>query len=359
MLLNNEGRVVNMNRTGLELLNKDKNSVLGLLGGEVFNCINAWSDGHVVCGSGKNCSQCSVRNLFTDTYLNDINHHKKEGKLEIKNGADFIKLDLLISTSRINVNDENYILMTIDDITIQKKQEQQLFTKDKFIAILAHDLRSPFTSLIGFSELLSHNIRKYSIDKIEEQVTFINTIASQTYNLLEDLLLWSKTHNNKVVFNPQQLNLVDICNNVISNQSNLALRKDIQISILEMDRVDVYADENMLKTVLRNLISNAIKFTNPNGRIDIILKKRPSDVVITVSDNGIGMDADRLSNIWQFIPGQKSIGTAGESGTGFGLSICKEFVETNGGKIWAESNKGLGSRFMFTIPLGIQKIISV
>lgn len=357
MLVNNEGRVVNINKTGLELLKKSKDSVLGLLGGEVFNCINAWSNGEVVCGSGKNCTHCSVRSLFTDTYLNGMNHYKEEGTLEIKNGADYIKLDLLISTSKINVNDEIYILVTIDDITKLKKQEQELIelnnAKDKFLSVLAHDLKNPFTTLIGFSELLNLNIRKYKIEKIEEQIGYIHNVALQTYNLLEDLLLWSKIHNNKITFNPKQFNLSETCALVISNQCSIAQRKGIDISFRVTSITDVYADENMFKTILRNLLSNAIKFTNQNGKIDVVVEKRISDVLLTISDNGIGMDEDRLSNIWQFTPGQKSIGTAGESGTGFGLSICKEFVEKNGGRIWAESMLEKGSRFMFTIPLFI------
>ena len=357
MLVNKEGRVVNINKTGLELLKKSKDSVLGLLGGEVFNCINAWSNGEVVCGGGKNCTHCSVRNLFTDTYLNGINHYKKEGTLEINNGAEFIKLELLISTSKINVNNENYILITIDDITKLKKQEKELVeltnSKDKFLSVLAHDLKNPFTTLMGFSELLHQNIRTYHIEKIEEHVGYIHNVALQTYNLLEDLLLWSKIHNKGISFNPKPFNLIEISSQVIRNQITLAQRKRIEISISEISKIDVYADENMFKTVLRNLLSNAIKFTNQDGKIDVVFEKRLSEVVLIISDNGIGMDEDKLANIWQFTPGQKSIGTAGESGTGFGLSICKEFVEKNGGRIWAESTLEKGSRFMFTIPLSV------
>jgi len=355
MLVNKEGRVVNINKTGLELLNKDKDSVLGLLGGEVFSCINAWNNGKVICGSGKECSHCSVRNLFSDTYINGINHYKEEGSLEITKGNEVVRLELLISTSKITENKEDYILITIDDITKLKKQEHELIelnnAKDKLISVLAHDLRNPFTTLIGFSELLSRNVRKYEIKKIEEQVSLINSIALQTYNLLDDLLLWSKTQSNKIVFNPKPIDPMGLINSVVNSQRSIAIRKEIEISFTQTNDLTVFADEDMLKTVLRNLISNAIKFTNHSGKIIVSLEKRPYDAIVTITDNGIGMAKQQLSKIWQFIPGQKSTGTAGESGTGFGLSICKEFVEKNGGKIWAESKLGKGSKFIFSIPL--------
>ncbi len=355
MLVNSEGRVVKINQTGLDILKKTKDSIIGMPLGVVFNCINAWNNSEVVCGYGKNCHHCSIRNLFTDTYKNGIKHYQKEGSLEIKSGLESKKKELLVSTSKINVNSENYILITVDDITKLKELEKNLIEttklKDKFLSVLAHDLKNSFSILLGFSELLYQNVRTYNIEIIREQLGYIYEVALQTFNLLEGILLWSKFNNNGIIINLKPFNLIEICSNEIKHQITVARIKGIEISFKETKSIEVYADENMIKTVLRNLISNAIKYTNQNGKIDVAVKKNTSEVLITVSDNGIGMDEDILSNIWQFSPEQKRLGTAGEFGTGFGLSICKEFVEKNGGKIWVESTYGMGSRFTFTIPL--------
>jgi signal transduction histidine kinase len=221
--------------------------------------------------------------------------------------------------------------------------------KDRFIRILAHDLKNPFNSLLGFSELLLKNLRKYDIEKIEKQLNVIHKTSKQTYNLLEDLLLWSKSQSGKLPFEPQTYLFSEICNKLISNFKTNS--KNIVINCLETEGTKIIADLNILKTVMRNLVSNAIKFTNQSGSINIFSEKTDKNVIITVSDNGIGIPEENITNLWDYTQLITTSGTEGEGGTGFGLALCKEFVEKHGGQIWVESEIGKGSDFKFTLPL--------
>jgi len=224
-------------------------------------------------------------------------------------------------------------------------------TKDMIFSIIAHDLRSPFSSLLGFTSLLSENINEYDKPKIEKQVLIINKIARQTFSLLEDLLLWSKAQSNKLVFEPQELALSEICNEIMENLKENIEAKEIEINCIDLEKIKLKADVNMLKTVLRNLISNAIKFTRKNGKISVYTESNQHEVIIIISDNGIGISNKNIAKLWDLSKDFKKKGTADEGGTGFGLALCKEFVEKHGGKIWVESKLEKGSDFKFTIPL--------
>jgi len=248
------------------------------------------------------------------------------------------------------------------DITERKQAEfiinQQNFElkklnadKDRFITILGHDLKSPFNSILGFLDLLTKNIRKYDIDKIEKFVNMINNSAKNTFGLLEDILLWVRANSGKIPYEPQKLNFATICNEVIENLKLTANTKDITIKQFATEEINIIADKNMLNTVLRNLVSNSIKFTNKNGRIDIYAEKNHSKVTISVSDNGVGIEPDTLNKLFEISQKISTDGTENEKGTGLGLLLCKEFVEKHGGKIWVESELGKGSDFQFTMPL--------
>ena len=222
--------------------------------------------------------------------------------------------------------------------------------KNRFISILAHDLRSPFSVLLGFSDLLSTKIREYTIDEIEVQLNYIHESAIRIYNLLEDILIWIRSQSGKLPFNPQKLNLSTICTKDIENLKLIANNKNIKINYAFWNDLFVYADKNMLNTILRNLVSNAIKYTNFGGKIDIYAEQNKTHVTITVSDNGVGIDSETMAKLFEISQIQTTEGTAKEKGTGLGLLICKEFVEINGGKIWVTSTLGKGSDFKFTVP---------
>ncbi len=276
--------------------------------------------------------------------------------------ADGVKI---VHTRKIPIYDENnqpkILLGCLEDVTQKIQTEQALKNserklielnadKDRFISILAHDLRNPFNTLLGFSDLLLKNIRHYDIEKIEKQLTLINKTAHNTYNLLDDLLLWIKSQSGKLPYEPQKIVFQEICNQIIISLKPNASSKNIEIKLFEREKIILTADINMFKTVLRNLITNAIKFTNENGQIQIYTEKNHTKAIITVSDNGIGIDKENQIKLWKLSQQYTTSGTAEEKGTGLGLILCKEFVERHGGKIWVESELGKGSDFKFTMP---------
>ena len=240
------------------------------------------------------------------------------------------------------------------DITRLIEQENELrklnADKDQFIRILGHDLRTPFNSLIGFSGLLLDNLHKYNLDQIEEQVKIINQTSLSTYELLEQILLWVKSQSGRLQLNIESFDFREESNEVVEIVEKLAVKKGIKIEITDTEEIRLQADLNIYKTVLRNLISNAIKFTNQNGRILISAEKQEKDTWISVSDNGIGMDEKVMVKLWEINNNHTSLGTNGEEGTGFGLKLCKELIEKQQGKIWVESVPGKGSRFTISLP---------
>ncbi len=239
-------------------------------------------------------------------------------------------------------------------LTIANKELDQSLKfnadKDLFITILAHDLRNPFGVLLGFTELLLENIHKFDINETENIVKAINKSTRNTYTLLEDLLRWSRVRIGKFPFEPKSLNFTSICKDIINIFSANAKTKNISIYCSAMPGIYVVADVDMLKVVLRNLVSNAIKFTNTNGIIKISAEEKGSDILFSVSNTGIGIEPDRLPKLFDIAQYRTTRGTANENGTGLGLLLCKEFVEKHGGKIWAESEHGQGSVFYFNIP---------
>lgn len=258
---------------------------------------------------------------------------------------------------------ETYRIIGVSrDITDRKKAEQilkenakQLLNlnadKDRFISILAHDLKNPFSAILGFLELLNENIHEYDIDTIEEQLQIVNNSAKNVFNLLDAILMWASSQSGKIKYEPQNLSFADISKEVVESLKLNANSKNITITHFVADDISVFADSFMLKTVLRNLISNAIKFTNTNGRIDIFAEQTDSFLQISVSDNGIGIAPENVSKLFDISQKHTTTGTANESGTGLGLLLCKDFVEKHGGKIWVESEFEKGSNFKFTIPL--------
>ena len=232
----------------------------------------------------------------------------------------------------------------------EKKLLQLNSDKDRFISILGHDLISPFNMLLGYSNLLLEDLRKLEIDDIESQLHHINSAAKNTYDLLEDLLMWARTQSGKIPFHPQNVSFTDICTETFKALYPVADFKKIRINYSSTDKITVFADIDMLKTILRNLVSNAIKFTNRQGAISITAEEISGEMTISVSDTGVGIEHDRISTLFDLSEVISTAGTAEEKGTGLGLLLCREFVEKHKGKIWVESEKGKGSNFKFTLP---------
>jgi signal transduction histidine kinase len=240
-----------------------------------------------------------------------------------------------------------------------KESEKQLLQlnidKDRFISILGLDLKSPFNNILGFSEILTDEINSLNKNEIEDIARNINKSAKITNNLLEDILMWARTQQGKIPFKPQILSFADICKNILEILNPGAQAKKITVYYSAADNINVYADIDMLKTIILNLVSNAIKFTNRGGRININADENSGNMIISVSDNGVGIAPDNLAKLFDISEIITTKGTAQETGTGLGLLLCKEFVEKHGGKIWVESEVGKGSDFKFTLPALVEK----
>lgn len=238
-----------------------------------------------------------------------------------------------------------------DRIELEQKLMQLNADKDRFLQILAHDLRSPFTSLLGFTELLLENFRKYDEEKIEHHLTLIKQTLTKTFRLLEELLLWAKSQAGRLQFKPEQIDLDTILRDITLELEGQAEKKGIQLWIAPTEKHQVQADYYMLRTILRNLLTNAIKFSYSNEMIIINTEKVAEEVTISISDKGVGMSQAVIEKLWKITEHYTTSGTSGETGSGLGLLLCNEFVLKHNGRIWVESEVGKGSTFTFTMPL--------
>lgn len=221
--------------------------------------------------------------------------------------------------------------------------------KDKFFSIIAHDLKSPFQGLIGYTQILSSEYKTLSE---EEKLSFIATIeelSRNSYRLLENLLEWARIQTGKMTINKEEFNLLIELYPTISLLKQTAKNKNISFQYSIDNSIFINADKNILSAVIRNLVANSIKFTRPGGSITLNAVKSDGHIEISVADTGIGIEQEILDDLFKIGKSISRRGTANEDGTGLGLLLCKEMVEKHGGRIWAESQAGKGSRFSFTI----------
>jgi len=231
-------------------------------------------------------------------------------------------------------------------------------TKDKLFSIIAHDLRSPFNTILGYSDLLSNSAKTYDTERIVKFSTDINSAAVNTLALLDNLLNWAKSQTGQITFKPVKLNLQPIIAQTIEVLNSTAKIKNISLNYIQSDSIEVYADQDMLNVILRNLIANALKFTNSRGAIAVNAMQKNNFIEITVSDNGVGMNEETLNKLFKIDTTITTNGTANEKGSGLGLILCKEFVEKQGGTIWVESEPNKGATFHFTLPNDIVENIN-
>lgn len=516
-----EGEVKYINKTGIQMLSKFEDDILGHLAGDALNCINSHYQGDVVCGKGKNCCNCLIRSAFSNTFETGDTHYQEQGEFEINLNEEIKRLNLLVSTSLISVNDGKYVLITIDDITREKEyqielkntlnkyQEQseklsqtldklndtnskliesetyvktildtepecvkvldfegkviyinpagldmiqadnteqvkgkkivdfildkykQTFselhnstlngekgklefeikglkgrriwletnsvplynnekiigslsitrnitdyknsekalkasetqlkelnaTKDIFFSIIAHDLRNPFNIINGFSEILIENQSVYSNEEKEQYYKIISESSQKAQELLENLLEWSKLQTGNISINPEIHNIESVIQSSIEQIKSLATKKNIQINYSQQEKFIASVDKLIINTILRNLLTNAIKFTPQFGNITINSIKDDNNIIISVQDTGVGIKPYVIKKLFKISEKHSSLGTEQEKGSGLGLILCKEFITIHGGKIWVESEEGKGSCLSFSIP--IQHINSI
>ncbi len=236
-------------------------------------------------------------------------------------------------------------------INNNKELKELNATKDKFFSIIAHDLKSPFNSIVGLSNLLQEQVREKNYDDIEEFARIIEQSSNRAMDLLINLMEWSRSQTGRMEFNPEYIEMTSFINETVLLFADIAKQKTISITKDLPADTTVFADKAMISTVLRNLISNAIKFTHPGGEINISTKGNQRELTVSISDNGVGISKANISKIFLVDENYSTSGTNNEKGTGLGLILCKEFIEKHEGKIWVESTEGKGSVFYFTIPL--------
>lgn len=223
-------------------------------------------------------------------------------------------------------------------------------SKDKFFSIISHDLKSPFNSIIGFSNLLLEQIKNKNIEGIEMYGNLILESSNMAMDLLLNLIEWSLSKTGRMVFNPEHFDMVACINKITHIFDYIARQKSVTIRNNLPQSAFVFADNAMISTVFRNLINNAIKFTMPGGEITVAAMEKQNEIIFSVTDSGVGISKNNIEKLFRIDQNYSTTGTNQETGTGLGLILCKDFVEKHNGKIWVESEEGKGSTFYFTLP---------
>jgi PAS domain S-box-containing protein len=233
----------------------------------------------------------------------------------------------------------------------ESKLKEMIITKDKFFNIIAHDLKNPFTSLLGSSELLYDNLDQMTTENVKQLALILNDSAKGGYAILQNLLDWSRSQTGMIKYCPTQINLKSLIEENIENFNLQTANKKIDMHSNLKDDLIILADRNMIDTVLRNLLSNSVKFTHKNGKVAVSIIKLPNEIIMSVKDTGVGINKEKIEKLFTIENSLSMPGTEKEQGTGLGLKLCKEFTERMGGRIWVESAEGKGCEFNFTIPI--------
>ncbi len=310
------------------------------------------------------CQQSLVKDLFLNSSSNDL-----KPAYDIK----CVRQDGTVFWAELKVNHLSpgkKSIGTISDISRRKLSENRLkdserqlrrsnVAKDKLFSIISHDLKTPFNTLMGYTYLLMKEYNKYDEKKRESMVRSLYDVTKQTFNMLENILVWSRSQTGGIPFAPRAFNIMNLLQENVRLYTPTARSKSITITLEgDLREVSVFADPEMVQTVIRNLVTNAIKFTPEKGKITLSLMDDDEDEKITVAvkDNGVGIEPDKTGSLFQIESNYSTRGTNGEKGTGLGLTVCKEFIEKNGGKIWVESKPGKGSSFYFSLYKEINEV---
>jgi len=306
--------------------------------------------------------------FFKDIFSNEENFLELKQKEYIRyedlplETADGKKINVEFVSNVYLVNQQKVIQCNIRDITERKQVEEEIklkneelgktnAEKDKFFSIIAHDLRSPFTGFLGFTDLLKKDLHNMSISELQKIADRLNNSANKLFGLLTNLLEWSIAKRGLTAFNPVRLSLKNILEENIKIFNETVSKKGIEIEESIPEDLFVMADKSMLETIIRNVVSNALKFTKKGGRLAISAIKSEDKVVISVKDTGIGMSNELMNDLFKIDKRTNRIGTDNEPSSGLGLLLCKEFIEMHKGKIWIVSEEEKGSEIVFSLPL--------
>ncbi len=264
------------------------------------------------------------------------------------------------------LHDKETLQQKIHERTLQIEEKNRLIvskndelkalnnTKDKLFSIIGHDLGNQFNIILGFLEVLVSDFKRLDPVKVENHLNNINKSSKHAYELLENLLTWSRMQTKSIHYNPEVFNINSKISRSVELLDGAFSKKNISVEVISKENIDVFADVNMFMLVIRNLVSNAIKFTGEDGKISILIERENEFCRVTVQDNGVGISPELIQRLFLLETNHSTPGTKGEKGTGLGLILCKEFIEKHNGKLWVESEVGKGSRFIFTLPLNMQ-----
>jgi PAS domain S-box-containing protein len=287
---------------------------------------------------------------------------KQFEKRYVKKNGKFFWGIITITQIKDSSGDVSYYIGQLQDITERKKAESKLalyaeelkelnISKDKFFSIISHDLRSPFNALLGISEYTSQFFDELSQAEVKEAIDNLHTSAKKVYNLMQNLLEWTQIQTGRLEVERNKIKLQELLGDSIELYSEFAQKKNIELINKFSGEVYLLADQLMIETVLRNLISNGIKFTKSGGYVNIDCKMNNGLAEISIEDNGVGITPEDQKKLFRIDEQYRKEGTDSEKGTGLGLILCKEFAEKNGGAIFLESKINKGSKFTFTVPL--------
>ena len=300
---------------------------------------------------------------FAFTELQIRGYIRYEDMLLVTKAGKTISVEFI---SNVYMADHSKVIQcNIRDITERKIVEKALkesetrlqelnATKDKFFSIIAHDLRGPFNAILGFSDLLVERSKEKYYEEVEKFAVIIQDSSRRAMELINNLLEWSRLQVGRMDFKPENMDMAALIRSVSQLLNDSAQQKTITIYTEVPEDITVFADKAMVGTIVRNLISNAIKFTHPGGEIVISVQQGKDQLIVMVSDNGIGIKKDAIKKLFVIEESYSTPGTKAEKGTGLGLILCKEFVEKHGGKISVESEEGRGSQFYFNIPRNLK-----
>ncbi|WP_321420090.1 PAS domain S-box protein [uncultured Methanomethylovorans sp.] len=361
ILINREGRIENINYSGMEATGKEKEELMGLLAGQVFSCVSS-SKGQG-CGKNIECRSCPVRNTFSETFKTGENFHKAEGSLNVLHNGIISTRHLLLSTAYLEIQGDAKVMLSVDDITEQKNAEQEILEakmmaeranriKSEFLATMSHELRTPLNAVIGYADLLFEETFGELNPKQRKSIGHISSSGKHLLDLINDILDLSKIESGKMELHYDDFFVNEALRNVEYIISPLAKKKNIRLEFsIESEVLTLHADKSRFKQILYNLASNAVKFTPEKGLVKIEVRKTDHAVEVAVTDSGIGIPEEQLKNL--FIPFKQLDPTDSRTyeGTGLGLSLVKKFVELHGGKVNVKSEVGKGSTFSFWIPI--------
>jgi len=346
---------------GVAMFDPDKNL---LAWNEQFQEILQHSEGMLVVGR-------SIREMIYETaqrggYGEGETEEISDARVDYLWGADATRSDLVFRNDRTydviaQRTQNDGLVITYTDITDRKRTEKEIEAqrdelevlnqqKDKFFSIIAHDLKGPFTSLLGVSDLMVNLVGKVSREELADLAESVNRGGKRVFDLLENLLEWSRLQLEGIDFEPGPIDLKETIDSNLLLFAPIAEEKKIMLTSNRTQPLEAFADANMVDTIVRNLVNNAIKFTSGGGSITLTARRKGQWAEVEITDTGIGMPAGKVSRLFRLDEKTSTVGTSGETGTGLGLQLCKELVERQGGKIGVESTEGKGTTFRFTFP---------